>query len=110
MIIAQLAVAMSFERKSVCVVCDDSDDFVLLVHFYNRMCLNQAPMIMVSPVRDRAVTDLHSTAAFYNDMAGDLLIIYGLSGADTIVALHGIVISYGNQSCKERPILSWCNR
>ena len=45
-IIAQLAVAMSLEDQSVCVVCDDTDVFVLLVHFYNRMCLNQAPMIM----------------------------------------------------------------
>ena len=38
-IIAQLAVAMALEDKSVCVVCDDTHVFVLLVHFYNRMCL-----------------------------------------------------------------------
>ena len=54
--IAQLAVAMSLEGKSVCVVCDDTVVFVLL-HFYNRMCLNQAPIIMASPVRDMIVTD-----------------------------------------------------
>ena len=53
---------MSLEDKSVCVVCDDTDVFVLLVHFYNRMCLDQAPGIMASPVLDRAVTDIHSTA------------------------------------------------
>ena len=35
-IIAQLAVAMSLEDKSVRVVCDDTDVSVLLVHFYNR--------------------------------------------------------------------------
>ena len=34
----------------------------LLVHFYNRMCLEQAPVIMDSPVRDKAVPDIHSTA------------------------------------------------
>ena len=63
--IAQLDVAMSLEDKSVCVVCDDTDVFDLLVHFYKRMCLNQAPMSMASPVRDRAVTDVHSTAALH---------------------------------------------
>ena len=47
-------------------------------------------MIMASPVRDRAVTDIHSTAAFHNDIASDFLVIDGLSGADTIAALHGI--------------------
>ena len=54
------------------------------------MCLNQAPMIMASPVQDRAVTDIHSTAAFHNDIARDSLVIHGLSGADTIAELHGI--------------------
>ena len=86
-IIAQLAVAMSLEDKSVCVVCDV---FLLSVHLYKRMCLNQAPVIMALPVRDRAVTDIHSTVAFHNDIASDLLVIYGLSGANTIAALHGI--------------------
>ena len=47
-------------------------------------------MIMTSPVRDRAVTDVHTTAAFHNDIASDLFVIHGLSGADTIAALHGI--------------------
>ena len=54
------------------------------------MCLNQAPMTMASPVRDRAVTDIRATAALHNDIAGNLLVISGLSGADTIAALHGI--------------------
>ena len=39
-IIAQLAAAMSLEDKSVCVVCHYTRIFLLLVHFYNRMCLN----------------------------------------------------------------------
>ena len=85
-IIAQLAIDMSLEDKSVRVFCDDTHVFLLLIHFYNRMCLNQAPMVMTSPVRDRAVTDVHSTAAFHNDIASDLLVIHGLSGADTIAA------------------------
>ena len=45
---------------------------------------------MASPVRDRAVTDIHATAVFHNDIARDLFVIRGLSGADSIAALHGI--------------------
>ena len=45
------------------------------------MCLNQAPMTMASPVRERAVTDIRATAALHNDIAGNLLVISGLSGA-----------------------------
>ena len=47
-------------------------------------------MIMASPVRDRAVTDKHYTTPLHNDIASDLLVNRGLSGADTIAALHGI--------------------
>ena len=32
-IIAQLDAAMSLQDESVCVVCDDTDVFVLLIHF-----------------------------------------------------------------------------
>ena len=90
-IIAQLAVAKSLEDKSVCVVCDDTRVFSSVGKLLYRMCLSQAPVIMASPVRDRAVTDIHSTATFHNDITSDLLVIHGLSGADTIAALHAIV-------------------
>ena len=36
------------------------------------------------------MTDIHSTAAFHNNIASVLLVIHELSGADTIAALHGI--------------------
>ena len=92
MIIAQLAVAMSLEHKSVCVICDDTDVFVLLVHFYNWMCLNQAPLTMASTVRNRAVTDIYVPPQLCTmTLLVDLLAIHGLSGADTNAALHGIV-------------------
>ena len=38
--------------------------FFLLVQFYNQMCLNQEPMIMASPVRNRA--------ALHKEIASDL--------------------------------------
>ena len=47
----EIAISLSLLGKSVRVVCDDTDVFVLLVHFYNSKCKgsNAAPMIMSSP-------------------------------------------------------------
>ena len=83
---------LSLLGKSVRVVCDDPDVFVLLVHFYNSKCKgsNAAPMIMSSPLKERALVDIRATAEAHSDIADDLLAIHGLSGADTVVSLHDI--------------------
>ena len=91
-LITQHAISLSLLGKSVRVVCDDTDVFVLLVHFYNSKCKgsNAAPMIMSSPLKERAVVDIRTTAEAHSDIADDLLAIHGLSGADTVASLHGI--------------------
>ena len=88
----QHAISLSLLGKTVRVVCDDTDMFVLLVHFYNSKCkgANAAPMIMSSPLKERAVVDIRATAEAHSDIADDLLAIHGLSGADTVASLHGI--------------------
>ena len=91
-LIIQHAISSSLSGKSVRVVCDDTDVFILLVHFYNSKCKgsNYAPMVMSSPVKQRAVIDIRATADAHSDIADDLPAIHGLSGADTIASLHGI--------------------
>ena len=56
-LITQHAISSSLSGNSVRVVCDDTDVFVLLVHFYNCKCNDSkaAPTIMSSPVKERAV-------------------------------------------------------
>jgi hypothetical protein len=73
-------------------VCDDTDVFVLLVHFYNSKCegTNAAPMIMSSPVKERTVIDIRATAQAHSDIASELLAIHGISGADTVASLYGL--------------------
>ena len=80
-------------------MCDDTYVFVLLVHYYNSMCKrsNSAPMIMSSPVKERAVIDIRGTVESHSDIADDLLAIHGPSGADTVASLHGNAC----QSCQE---------
>ncbi len=91
-LITQHAISSSLSGKSVRVVCDDTDVFVLLVHFYNSKCKgsNAAPMVMSSPVKERTVVDIRATAEAHSDIADDLLAMHGLSGADTVASLHGI--------------------
>jgi hypothetical protein len=52
--------------------------------------MNQAPMIMSSPVQDRVAVDIRATAEKHSDIASDLLAIHGLSGADTVASMHGV--------------------
>jgi len=74
----QHAISLSLLGKSVRVVCDDTDVFVLLVHFYISKCKgsNAAPMIMSSPMKQRAVVDIRATAEAHSDIADDLLAIH----------------------------------
>ena len=62
-LIAQHAISYLLLGKYVCVVCDDSDVFFLLVHYYNSRCKGSisAPMITPSPVKERAVIDIRAT-------------------------------------------------
>ena len=91
-LIAKHAISSSQSGKSIRVVSDDTDVIVLLVHFYNSKCAtsNSAPMIMSSPVQERAVIDIRATAEKHSDIAHDLLAIHGLSWADTVASYHGI--------------------
>ena len=91
-LITQHAISLSLLGKSVRVVCDDTDVFVLLVHFYNSKCKgnNAAPMIMSSPLKEQAVIDIRATAEAHSDIADDLLAIHRLSVADTVASLHGL--------------------
>ena len=47
-------------------------------------------MFMSSPVKERAVFDIPATAEAHREIAGDLLEIHGLSGADNTASLHDI--------------------
>ena len=104
-LIAQHVISLSLLGKSVRVVCDNTDVFVLLVHYYNSRCKcsNSAPMIMLSPVKERAVVDIRATVESHSDIADDLLAIHRLSGADTVASLHGIrkatVVKVAKKGC-----------
>ena len=67
---AQHAISLSLLGKYVRVVCDDTDVFVLLVHYYNNRCKcsNSAPMIISSPAKERAVIYFRATVESHSNV------------------------------------------
>ena len=82
MIVQQVA---EVKANQVLVVADDTDIFVLLLHF---CCLGDIPastsVLMVSPIRGRAVIDINATVYLHRDIIPDLLAAHGLTGCDTV--------------------------
>ena len=47
-------------------------------------------VLMVSPIRDRAVLDINATIDLHRDIIPDLLAAHGLTGCDTVATFFGI--------------------
>ena len=73
------------------MVADDTDIFVLLFHF---CCQGDIPastsVLMVSPIRGRAVIDINATVDLHRDIIPDLLAAHGRTGCDTVATYFGI--------------------
>ncbi len=88
MIVQQVA---EVKAKKVLVVADDIDILVLLLHF---CCQGDIPastsVLMVSPIRGRAVIDINATVDLHRDIIPDMLAAHGLTGCDTVATYFGI--------------------
>ena len=71
------------------VVCDDTDVFVLLIHFYleKEITMNVS---MESPCAGRTIIDIRQTALKHNHITTYLLAVHALTGCDTVSYLFGI--------------------
>ena len=83
--------AAELKAKKVLVVADDTDIFVLLLHF---CCQGDIPdstsVLMVSPIRGRAVIYINATVDLHRDIIPDLLAADGLTDCDTVATYFGI--------------------
>ena len=70
--------------KKTLVVADDTDVFVLLLHF---CCKEDIPastfVLMVSPIHGRSMIDINGTVKQHCDIISNLLAAHGLTGCDT---------------------------
>ena len=88
MIVQQVA---EVKAKKVLVVADDTAIFVILLHL---CCQGDIPVstsvLMVSPIRDRAMLDINATVDLHRDIIPDLLAAHGLTSCDTVATYFGI--------------------
>lgn len=77
------------ETGSVLVIADDTDIFVMLMHFCYRGNIT-CNVYMVSPIQGRAVLDIHGSVQKHRDILSDLLAAHCLSGCDTVASHFGI--------------------
>ena len=76
-------------KTSIRVIADDTDIFVLLLHFYQEKHLN-CHLIMMGTSSGRKCTDIRATLEKNVDVTTDLLAAHVLSGCDTVSSLWGI--------------------
>ena len=71
------------------VLCDDTDVFVLLLHFYNVKNL-KCSLVMESTVTGRSTIDIKQTVEKHHNVVGHILAAHALSGCDTVSQPFGI--------------------
>ena len=73
------------------VVANDTDIFVLLLHF---CCKGDIPastsVLMVSPIRGHVLIDINATVDLHRDIIPDLLAAHLLTSCDTVATYFGI--------------------
>ncbi len=88
-IMIQQVLMLSEDGKSISVIADDTDVYVLLM----TVCLtNQVttPIFMESAIKDRAVIDIQQSVQKNKKIIPNLLAAHALTGCDTVGASHGI--------------------
>ena len=75
--------------KHVCIICDDTDVFILLVHFYCKLRL-ECGVTMESPIAGRSSIDIKATAQRHKDVSEYLPGMHALTGCDTTSFVYSI--------------------
>jgi 5'-3' exonuclease len=90
-IITQQAIHVSKEgpESRVCVLCDDTDVFALLLFFYSREKL-QSSLTMQSPIHSRSCNGVKETVCKHCTMIPEILALHALTGCDSVAASYGI--------------------
>ncbi len=88
-IIAQQMVCAATESSScITIVSDDTDVFVLLLHFYQLKHLT-CTLLMQGTSSQRTVVDIGATATKHASIVQHVLAAHALSGCDTVACLYG---------------------
>ena len=88
-IIVQQVLECARNAKKICVISDDTDVFVLLLHHYNQAGLS-IPLIMESSNEKRAVVDIEATVKKHCNIINNLLPAHAISGCDTVACYYSV--------------------
>ena len=75
--------------KSVCVVCDDTDAFVILVFFYQKLGV-QANVFMQETSGEWSIVDIGLTVKVNKEIIPGTLAAHAASGCDSVAPYHGV--------------------
>jgi len=81
--------AASQGSKCIKVISDDTDVFVMLVHYYQKCSLTCTPL-MKSNSKAKTLTDIVATVKQHTDIACQLLAAHAFTGCDTVASMFGI--------------------
>ena len=75
--------------KSICIVSDNTDVFILLLHHYWEQGMT-CRITMQSTSSDKMCTNISATAKEHAAIVPSLLAMHCLSGCDTVGPMYGI--------------------
>lgn len=88
-IVQQVVHLAGIGRDSIRVIADDTDVFVLLLHFFREKELT-CNIVMVGTSSGRRCADIKATVEKHGDTINDILPAHVLSGCDTVSSLWNI--------------------
>ena len=88
-IMTSQALQIALEKTPVTVVSDDTDVFLLLLHFTDSNNID-TPVYMEATKGERTVIDIIETKAKHSSLCSRLLAAHALTGCDTVSKMHGI--------------------
>ena len=86
----QMVYAASQGAKTIIVICDDTDVFVLLFHYYLLRKLTCCLFMEGTSAVERTVIDIAATMKKHAAIIPQLLAAHALSGCDTVARLSGL--------------------
>ena len=69
--------------KTINIICDDTDVFVLLAHYFAEECLSVS-LIMETTSGSQSSIDIGATEAKHSGIVPQLIAAYAVSGCDTV--------------------------
>jgi hypothetical protein len=76
-------------ESKITVVADDTDVFVLLLHYHHMAYLKNV-VLMESPIKGMTVVDIGKTVHNHSEIVEGILPAHALSGCDTVASYFGI--------------------